>query len=141
MRVLAGIGFLLFAYLTLIPAGLVVATADPSCTGYCESTLRAILLTIVYGACALALIATALGFAGYAIRPSPQRAGFVARCLAASAAVVGIALFVLLALAYPLAGLVIAALGIAVFLWLHQLRPPPPSDPRSNGHGPSQDPP
>ena len=140
MRVLAGIGFVLFAYLTLIPAGLVAATVDPSCTGECESTARAILLTAVYGACALALVATAAAFAAYAVRPSPRRAAIVARALAVSATVIGIALFVLLALAFPLAGLALGALGTALFLWLRHLQPHPPPDPRSNGHGPSREP-
>jgi hypothetical protein len=136
MRVLAGLGFLLFAYLTLIPAGLVIATVDPSCAdGGCDESLAlTIALTILYTACALALAASAGALAGYAIRPGGSAAGRVAGALAISAAVIGVALFVLLAISFPIAGAVIAVLGVGLYTWLRR-RPGPP-DPRANGHGP-----
>jgi hypothetical protein len=136
MRIVAGLGSLLFAYLTLIPAGLVIAAVDPSCgDGGCDAgPALTVLLVVLYAACALALAASAVALAGYAISPGDPGARRIARALAASAAVIGIALFGLLAISFPIAGAVIAAIGIGLYSWLSR-RPGPP-DPRSNGHGP-----
>ena len=135
MRVLAAGGFLLFAYLTIIPAGLIGATLDPACAGgSCESELAArILLALLCGACCVALAGTAIAFAGYGLRPTANGLRLIGRALAASAAAVGVALFALLALSYPVAGVVLAALGVCGYLWLRRVQPRPP-DANSNGH-------
>jgi hypothetical protein len=132
VRVLAAAGFVLFAYLVLIPAGLVVTTVDPSCEGCGDSAPVAVVLTVIYGACFLALAACAATLAGYAIRPSGAAARRIATALAASAAAIGVALFALLAVSFPIAGAVIAAIGILLYTWLR--RRPGPADPRTNGH-------
>jgi hypothetical protein len=136
MRIVAGLGFLVFAYLTLIPAGLVIATVDPSCAdGGCDESLAlTVALTILYGACTLALATTAGALGGYAISPGLQAARRIAAALAVSAAAIGVALFALLAISFPIAGAVIALVGVGLYTWLRR-RPGPP-DPRSNGHGP-----
>jgi hypothetical protein len=137
MRVLAVGGFLLFAYLTIIPAGLVGATLDPACAGgNCESGLAArILLALLYGACSIALAGTAIAFAGYGLHPTANGLRLVARALAVSAAAIGLALFTLLAVSYPVAGIALAALAAGGYLWLRRMRPDRTVDPSTNGHG------
>lgn len=130
---LAAAGFLLFAYLAVIPGGLVVTTVDPSCDGCGDSAGVVVVLTVAYGACFLALATSAVAFAGYAIRPSRAAARRIGVGLAASAAAIGVALFALLAVSFPVAGALIGALGIALYTWLR--RRPAPADPRTNGHG------
>jgi hypothetical protein len=132
MRVLAAAGFLLFAYLALIPAGLVVATVDPSCDGCGDTAVVAIALSVVYAACFLALAACAAALADYAIRPGGAAARRIPVALAVSAGAIGVALFALLAVSFPVAGAAIAALGVALYGWLR--RRPASADPRSNGH-------
>jgi hypothetical protein len=136
MRLVAAAGFLLFAYLAIIPAGLVGTTLDPACAdGECESgTVERILLALLFGACCVALAGTAIAFAGYGLRPTEEGLRLVGRALAVSAAVIGVAVFVVVALSYPLAGAVLVAIGVGGYLWLRRLRPAPPPDPRVNGH-------
>ena len=134
MRALAGLGLLVFAYLTLIPAGLVAATLDPSCGNFgCDqSAAAAVALVALYCLCAIALAATALRFGAYALRPGPAAGRRIATTLGASAAAVGIVLFGLFAISFPIAGATIAALGAGLYLWLR--RRPAPADPQTNGH-------
>src|SRR4051794_2025073 len=126
MRVLSGLGALFFAYLTLIPAGLVVASVDPSCAdGGCDdSTIVTVVLVVIYATCALALAASAGALVAYALRPGGAAARRIATALAASAGAIGIALFALLAISFPVAGAVIAAIGVSLYVWLRR-RPGP----------------
>jgi hypothetical protein len=137
MRVLAIAGFLLFAYLAVIPAGLVGATLDPACAGGdCESVLVVrIGFAALYGACCVALAVTAVAFAGYGLRPTVEGLRMVGRALTGAAVVIGVALFGILALSYPLAGAALAAGGVIGYLWLRRLRPSGTLDAGSNGHG------
>lgn len=133
MRVIAGIGAVLFAYLALIPGGLVVATLDNSCDGCDEDLAVAIVLTAAYVLCFLGLVVTAFSLASYAVRPSVEAGRRVATALSIAAGVTGLTLFALFVVAFPVEGIAIASIGVGLYLWL-RARPGPP-DPRSNGHG------
>ena len=133
MRVIAGLGAVLFAYLALIPGGLVFATLDNSCDGCDEDLAVAIVLTLAYTLCFLGLVATSFSLASYALRPTLEAGRRVGTALAIAAGVTGLTLFALLTVAFPFAGLAIAAIGVGLYLWL-RARPGPP-DPRANGHG------
>jgi hypothetical protein len=138
VRVLAAIGFVVFAYLLLIPASLFASTVDSACAGSgCDVGLaERILLGALYVACAAAVAFAALSFAAYALRPSAASLTAIRRSLAASAAAVGVVAFVLLALAYPIAGLALAATGAVTLIWLRRLRAPAGPDPSGNGRPP-----
>lgn len=137
MRLIAAAGSLLFAYLALVPAGLVAATADPACAGGgCETGLAGKLLLIpAYGAAFLALAASALALALYAIRPSANGEARIRRALAAAALAAGVALLVLLALAEPVATTAIGALGAGCYAALSRWRKRTTLDPATNGRG------
>lgn len=107
------IGALLFAYLALIPALLVGATVDPGCESGCGFAAPiTVYLVIAFGACALALLGSAVGFATYAVRPSRASGTLLGRSLRISAATVAFLLFSEFALVYPLAAAVIAAVSL-----------------------------
>jgi hypothetical protein len=133
MRVIAGLGAVLFAYLALIPGGLVFATLDNSCDGCGEDLAVAIVLTAAYVLCFLGLLVAALSLARYALHPGSEEGSRVGTALAIAAALTGLTLFALFVVAFPIGGVAIAAIGAGLYLWL-RARPGPP-DPRSNGHG------
>ncbi len=117
MRVLCGLGALVFLYLAVIPSGLIYSTLDSACAGPgCEvSTVSQILLIVLYGACALALLGTALVFTDYALRARPGAERRIGRALRLAALVIGIALFLMFSAAYPLGGAI--ATGLAAITW------------------------
>jgi hypothetical protein len=133
MRVIAGIGAIVFIYLALIPGGLVFATLDNSCEGCDEDLAVTVVLTAAYVLCFLGVAATAFALAAYAVRPGVEELRRVGTALAVAAGATGVALFALFLVAFPVAAVTIAALGAGVYLWL-RARPGPP-DPSSNGHG------
>jgi hypothetical protein len=113
VRALAVIGALLFAYLALIPALLVGATVDPGCESGCEFAMPiTVYLVIAFGACALALLGSAAGFAAYAARPSRASVRLLGRSLRLSALTVAILLLSEFALGYPVAAAVIAVVSL-----------------------------
>jgi hypothetical protein len=134
MRVIAGLGAVLFLYLALIPGGLVVATLDNSCDGCDEDLTVAIVLTAAYVLCFLGLLVTAFSLAAYAAHPGTEEGKRVGTALAVAAGATALTLFALLVVAFPIGGVVIGAIGLGLYLRL-RARPGPP-DPRSNGHGP-----
>lgn len=141
MRFLAALGALLFLYLAIIPAGLIYSTLDSACAGgACEtSVLSRVLFTALYGACLLAIVGTAGLFAAYAVRGTLETQQRLPRAMALTGSVVGIALFVLFAVAFPLGGAVALALAAGGYLGVrvHARRgqeAEPGSDPSGNGH-------
>jgi hypothetical protein len=117
VRVFAAIGSLLFAYMALIPGALVGANLDPGCEAGCGFALPiTVFLAIAFGACALALAASAISLAAYAARPDHTTGRLVSRSLAVSALTVGVLLFSELALVYPVAAAVIAAASVVLGL-------------------------
>lgn len=116
MRLLAGLGALFFAYLALIPAGLVYSTLESACAGgSCETSLLSkVGFTILYSVCLAAVLGTAGLFAAYAVTGRVEPLGRLPPALAVTAAVIGTAVFVLFFVAFPLGGgvaLAAAALG------------------------------
>ena len=143
MRVLAAIGALLFAYLALIPGGLLVSVWDSACSGgSCETSLFSRLaFTVLYGLCLVAVLGSAAAFAGHALRGTLASQERLSRALLASAFVIGGATFVLFCVAYPLGGALAGAIAAAGYAAL-RLRgrdeePPAPHVPelRTNGNG------
>jgi hypothetical protein len=118
VRLLAALGAVLFAYLTVIPAAVVGATIDPACAGSpCEySPPVTVYLVIAFGATALGLAASALALALFAARPSEWSGGLVRTSLKISAVLTGVVLFSELALPHPVAALVIVGVCVPIAL-------------------------
>lgn len=118
VRVLAGIGALLFLYLALIPAGLVYSTLDSACAGEgCETSVASrVAFSLLYAACLVAVLGTAALFAHYAATGSPAAQRRLPRALGATGAVIGTVLFVLFFVAFPLGGAVALGLASASFV-------------------------
>lgn len=136
MRVIAAIGSVVFAYLAIIPAGLVVSTIDPACAGSeCETGLaRDIPLTVGYIAAFLALGGTSAALSLYAFRPSVGGERWIRRLLAASLLAVGASLGVLFAIAEPLPAAVTLAIGGCTYAALSRGIRRSRFDPARNGH-------
>lgn len=119
MRVIAVLGALFFGYLAVIPAALVGATLDPGCTasscGYAPAIT--VYLVAAFGACSVALAASAVALAAFAARPSSSRSRLVGRSLAASATAIGLLLLSEFALGYPVAAAVVVAVSVGA-VWL-----------------------
>lgn len=140
MRIVAAIGSIVFAYLAIVPGGLILSTFDSACSGgTCGTGLGSdILLTATYGAAFLAIAGTSAALSLYAFRPTVSGERWIRRMLGASVATVGVAFGVLFALGEPIAALVTIAVGAGMYLLLRrgERRPPRPRfDPRTNGHG------
>jgi hypothetical protein len=118
VRVLAALGAICFAYLTVIPAAVVGATIDPACAGSsCEySPPVTVYLVIAFGATALGLAASALAMALFAARPSARSEGLVRTSLKVSAVLIGVLLLSELALPHPIAALVIVGVCVPIAL-------------------------
>jgi hypothetical protein len=142
VRFLAGLGALLFAYLALIPGGLIFSVWDDACSGgECESSLFSrIAFTLLYGACLAAVLGTAAAFAHHALRGTFETQERLARAMMISAFVVGGATFVLFCVAVPLGGAIAGAIaaGGYLLLRLRQRREDTPAGgvERVNGHRP-----
>ena len=115
MRVLAAIGALLFAYLALIPGGLILSVWDSACSGgSCETSLLSRLaFTVLYGLCLAAVLGSAAAFAGHALRGTLAGQERLSRALLVSAFVIGGATFILFCVAYPLGGALAGAVAAA----------------------------
>jgi hypothetical protein len=140
VRIVAGIGSVVFAYLALVPGGLLLSTLDSACSGgTCGTGLGSdILLTVTYAATLLAIGGTSAALSLYAFRPTVSGERRIRRMLSASVVAVAVTLLVLFALAEPLAALVTGAIGGGTYAvlsgWARRLRRPP-FDPSANGHG------
>ena len=142
VRFLAGLGALLFAYLALIPAGLIFSVWDDACSGPgCESSLLSrIGFTLLYGICLAAVLGTAAAFADHALRGTHATQERLRSAMTVSAFAVGGVTFVLFCIAVPLGGTIAAAVAATgyVLLRLHGRREDAPSvgAERVNGHRP-----
>ena len=141
MRWLVLAGSVLFAYLALLPGGLVVSTIDPACAGPdCDQPLAEdILLGSLYALCFAAAVACSVAMVLYFFRTTIESERWIRRALVALLAAVGLTLLVQFATVFPFAALFTAAVGAAVYGTLRYLNAPEkpdlPHDPSSNGHG------
>lgn len=141
MRWLVLAGAFLFAYLALLPGGLVISTVDPACAGPdCDQPVAEdILLGALYGLCFAAMVSCSATMALYFFRTTVANEGWIRRALVAALAAIGVTLLAQFALTFPYAALFTVAVGAAVYGTLRYLNAPeapePPRDPSSNGHG------
>ena len=140
MRWLVLAGSLLFAYLALLPGGLVVAAIDPACAGPdCDQPVAEdVLLGALYALCFLAVAGCSVVMALYFARPSVRGERIIRRALVVALAVVGATLLAHFALTFPFAALFTAGVGAAVYATLRYLNAPKgPRGPDAslNGHG------
>ena len=141
MRWLVLAGSVLFAYLALLPGGLVISTIDPACAGPdCEGSLAEdILLGSLYALCFAAVVACSATMALYFFRTTVGTERWIRRALIAALAAVGLTLLAQFAVALPFAALFTVAVGAAVYGTLRWFNAPEkpdlPHDPSSNGHG------
>ena len=115
---LAALGAVCFAYLAVIPGAFIGATVDSACAGpQCDySAPVTVYLVVAFGATTLALAASAVAMATYAVRPARSSERLVALSLKASAASVGVLLISEIALPHPVAALVIVAACVPIAL-------------------------
>ena len=115
MRVVSGIGAIVFGWLALIPFSLIASTFDSACTGPgCETPLPLeVLLVALYCLTLLVLGGAALVFADHAVRGRPEALARQPLALRACAAVVGVTLFVLFCATTPIGGAVATLIAIA----------------------------
>jgi uncharacterized membrane protein len=118
VRVLAALGAVCFAYLAVIPGAFVGATLDSACAGpQCEySPPVTVYLVLAFGAATMALAASAVTMAIYAMRPSRSNERLVGLSLRTSAVLIGMLLLSEIALPHPVAALVIVALCVPIAL-------------------------
>ena len=118
MRVLAAVGAVCFAYLAVIPGALVGATVDSACAGpQCGySPPVTVYLVFAFGATTLALAASAVTMAIYAVRPTRSNERLVGNSLKASAVLIGVLLLSEVAMPHPVAAVVIIALCVPIGL-------------------------
>ena len=140
MRWLVLAGSVVFAYLALVPGGLVISIVDPACAGSaCEQPLAAeIMLGVLYGSCFAAFVACSVAMVVYFFRTTVGGEQLIRLALIAALATAGTTLFVQFALESPIAALATLALGGAVYATL-KLRYGPESeralpDVSQNGH-------
>lgn len=133
---------MLFAYLALIPAGLIFSVWDDACSGGgCESSLLSRLaFTALYAICLAAVLGTGAAFAHHALRGTLASQERLQRTMTVAAFVVGGVTFVLFCIAVPLGGAIAAAIAATGFVLLrHRGRRPevvPGGAERVNGHRP-----
>jgi len=118
VRVLAALGAICFAYLAIIPGAVVGATIHPACSGsQCSySPPVTVFMVFIFAAASLALLASAVTLALYAVRPSTRNARLIAIALKASAVAIGVVLLSELALPDPVAAIVIVGVCVPVAL-------------------------
>ncbi len=141
MRVLAGVGAIVFLYLGLIPGGLVYSTLDSACAGSgCEtSTLSKIGFTALYSLCLVAIWGSAALFAHHAWRGQIETQDRLVRGLIASAAIIGLTVFVIFALTEPLGGGIAFAAALVAYVSIVRRRPEVTggADAATNGYSPN----
>jgi hypothetical protein len=136
VRALAALGAVCFAYLAVIPGAVVGATIDSACAGsQCDySPPVTVYLVVAFGATAVALGASAVTMAIYALRASPESQRLVGTALKASGALVGLLLLSEIALPHPVAAVVIVAACVPVALvGAARRRAPTPARPPGAG--------
>jgi hypothetical protein len=118
VRVLAALGAICFAYLAIIPGAVVGATIHPACSGsQCSySPPVTVFMVFIFAATSLALLASGVTLALYAVRPSTRNARLIAIALKASAVAIGVVLLSELALPDPVAAIVIVGVCVPVAL-------------------------
>ena len=104
MRWLVLAGSVLFAYLALIPGGLVISTLDPACAGPdCDQPLAEdILLGALYVLSFVSVVACSATMAFYFFRTTVRGELLIRRALVFAVAVAGATLLTQFALALPL---------------------------------------
>ena len=107
MRWLVLAGSVLFAYLALIPGGLVISTLDPACAGPdCDQPLAEdILLGALYVLCFAAVVACSAAMVLYFFRTTVRGELLIRRALVFALAVAGATLLAQFALDFPFAAL------------------------------------
>ena len=141
MRWLVLAGSVLFAYLALLPGGLVISTIDPACAGPdCDQPLAEdILLGALYVLCFAAVVACSASMVLYFFRTTVENERWIRRALVLALAAVAATLLAQFALVFPFAALFTVAVGAAVYGTLRHLNAPKPEVPQpdasSNGHG------
>ncbi len=141
MRWLVLAGAILFAYLALLPGGLVISTLDPACAGPdCDQPLAEdILLGALYALSFAAIAACSVAMCLYFFRTTAANEAWIRRALLAALGAIGLTLLAQFALTFPFAALFTVATGAGVYGALRYLNaaaaPKPPPDPSSNGHG------
>jgi len=141
MRWLVLVGSVLFAYLALIPGGLVISTLDPACAGPdCDQPLaEGILLTVLYAVSFVSIVACSASMALYFFRTTVRGELLIRRALVFAVAVAGATLLAQFALELPVAALITVGVGGAVYGTLRYLNAREAEsaahDPSSNGHG------
>ena len=134
-------GSVLFAYLALIPGGLVISTLDPACAGAdCDQPLAEdILLGVLYVSSFVSLVACSVAMIFYFFRTTVRGELLIRRALVFAVAVVGATLLAQFALELPVAALITVGVGAAVYGTLRYLNAREAEsaahDPSSNGHG------
>ena len=120
MRFVSVLGALLFAYLAVIPFGLVISTLDSACAGAgCETSLPSkVVFTLLYGICLLALAGTAALFAAHAALVTGRSQERLVGGLLASAAIVAVVAFCLFFVAYPLGAVITLFIGATTYAGL-----------------------
>lgn len=127
----------MFAYLAIVPAGLVVSTLDSACSGpECETSLASdVLLVVLYAASFAGVAGTSAALSLYAFAPSVGRERLIRRALVIALAAIALTLFALFALAFPIAALATFGTGAVVYAGLRYLNRSRSPDPSRNGHG------
>jgi hypothetical protein len=136
MRIVAGIGALLFAYLALVPGGLVLSTLDSPCAGGTCGTGPGsdIILVLAYGAALAAIAGTSAALSLYTFRPTAAGERLIRRMLGFCVAAVALALLVIFAIAQPVAALVTVAVGAITYGLVARSARRQAFDPSTNGH-------
>jgi hypothetical protein len=131
MRVVSGIGAVVFGWLALIPFSLIASTFDNACTGPgCETPLPIeVLFVALYCTTLLVLGGTAVVFADHAVRGRPEALALEPVALRACGAVVAVTLFLIFCTSWPIAGLIATVIGIATWRLLARFNPDAP-DPK-----------
>jgi len=151
MRWLSLAGAMLFAYLAIVPAALVISTFDSACAGGdCETPFaQDALLVALYTACFAGIAGSSALLSLYFFQPTVRGERLIRRALVGAVAAVGTTLFALFALTFPFPALFTLGVGGVVYGVLRYLNapqepePPPPSqspslpspEQSSNGHG------
>lgn len=129
MRWLSLLGAFVFAYLAIIPAGLVIAIFDSACAGGdCQTSLaRDIILGVIYVAAFVSVAGTSVIMAANFFRHGLRTERLMRFWLVASLATIGTTLFAHFALAFPLAATFTLGVGGMVYGTLRYMNRPPPA--------------
>ncbi len=140
MRWLALAGAILFAYLALFPAGLVISTIDTACVAGtdCDQPLaQDIVLGVLYVASFTTVLGTAISMGRYFFWTTVANERWMRVALIATLAAIGATLFAQFAITFPFAALFTLGVGGVVYGTLRYMNrgDDEPPDYTSNGHG------